>query len=268
MKFSIITINYNNASGLQKTIDSVITQTNKDYEWIIIDGGSIDGSKEIIEENAAQGCFAYWCSEQDRGIYHAMNKGITKANGEYYIFLNSGDCFFSPNVLQRVADCNFEADILYGDSEMVNADGSSYTKKMPEELSVEFFFRDTIIHQATFIKNSVFQEFPYDENLRVASDRKLWFQCLLSEKSFIHIPFRICAFDLTGIGTVGKMKGEEKVIIDQLFPAAIQKSIKELADYKYAFPQLPKLIRYINYRRLYKRIIIFILDIFEWKTKE
>ena len=77
MKLSIITINYNNKAGLQKTIDSVVAQTWRDFEWIIIDGGSTDGSKELIEQY--QQHFAYWCSEPDKGVYNAMNKGIDKA---------------------------------------------------------------------------------------------------------------------------------------------------------------------------------------------
>ena len=84
MKLSIITINYNNKAGLQRTIDSVICQTCKDFEWIVIDGGSTDGSKQLIEQY--QSHFAYWCSEPDNGVYHAMNKGITHAKGEYLLF--------------------------------------------------------------------------------------------------------------------------------------------------------------------------------------
>ena len=92
MKLSIITINYNNCDGLQKTIDSVIAQTWRDFEWIVIDGGSTDGSKELLEQYKEH--FSYWCSEPDKGIYNAMNKGIAKANGDYLNFMNSGDAFY------------------------------------------------------------------------------------------------------------------------------------------------------------------------------
>ena len=80
MKLSIITVNYNNKTGLQNTIDTVVAQTWRDFEWIVIDGGSTDGSKELIEQNKQH--FAYWCSEQDKGVYDAMNKGILRAKGE------------------------------------------------------------------------------------------------------------------------------------------------------------------------------------------
>ena len=89
MLVSIITVNFNNLEGLKRTYESVVSQTFTDYEWIVIDGGSTDGSREFIEQH--QDRFAYWCSEKDNGIYHAMNKGIRQAKGEYLNFMNTGD---------------------------------------------------------------------------------------------------------------------------------------------------------------------------------
>jgi len=96
---SIITINYNDKVGLERTLKSVVTQTYKAFEFLVIDGGSTDGSKELIEANKAN--INYWVSEPDKGIYNAMNKGIIKANGEYLLFINSGDELFSPTVLEE-----------------------------------------------------------------------------------------------------------------------------------------------------------------------
>ena len=111
MKLSIITVNYNNVEGLRRTIESVILQTFKDYEWIIIDGGS----KELIEQN--QQYFSYWCSEKDKGVYHAMNKGIGHSTGEWIIILNSGDYLYSDNtLLEAVNAISDNVDIIYGDS--------------------------------------------------------------------------------------------------------------------------------------------------------
>ena len=98
-QISIITINYNNASGLEKTIRSVVEQTYNEYEYIIIDGASSDKSKEVIQEY--QRYIDFWCSEKDSGIYNAMNKGIQKASGEYLLFLNSGDVLNNSAVLDR-----------------------------------------------------------------------------------------------------------------------------------------------------------------------
>src|SRR5688500_2837476 len=112
-KLSIITINLNNISGLIKNFDSVFEQTFKDLEYIIIDGGSTDGSKEIIEKNAAK--FSYSVSEKDKGIYNAMNKGIVKEKGEYIYFLNSGDYLVNNEVIDKVFHETEDKDIIYGD---------------------------------------------------------------------------------------------------------------------------------------------------------
>jgi glycosyltransferase involved in cell wall biosynthesis len=112
-KLSIITINYNNADGLQKTIKSVISQTFKNFEYIIIDGHSSDKSIDVIKEN--ENYFAYWCSEKDRGIYDAQNKGIQKAKGDYLLFLNSGDCLENEKVLEKVFALTPKEDLLYGE---------------------------------------------------------------------------------------------------------------------------------------------------------
>src|SRR5690348_17657794 len=99
-KLSIITINLNNVKGLQKTMESVFAQTFTDYEYIIIDGGSTDGSVSEIKKH--QNKLVYWISENDKGIYNAMNKGIVKANGEYILFMNSGDYLYTDNTIKEV----------------------------------------------------------------------------------------------------------------------------------------------------------------------
>ena len=100
MKLSIITINLNNLEGLKKTYESIVCQTFTDYEWLVIDGGSTDGSREFIEQHQEK--LAYWCSEPDSGIYNAMNKGIQEAKGEYINFKKSGDYLASKDALTRV----------------------------------------------------------------------------------------------------------------------------------------------------------------------
>ena len=97
MKYSIITVNFNNKEGLLKTIESVIHQTFRDFEFIIIDGGSTDGSVDVLKEYSSQ--INYWVSEPDGGIYQGMNKGLRQAKGDYVNFMNSGDCFYSASVL-------------------------------------------------------------------------------------------------------------------------------------------------------------------------
>ena len=110
MKYSIITINYNNADGLRRTIESVVSQTYADYEYLIIDGGSTDGSVNAIKEYEDK--ISYWVSEKDGGIYNAMNKGVKVAHGEYLIFMNSGDVFYNDRVIERIESSQRTDDII------------------------------------------------------------------------------------------------------------------------------------------------------------
>ena len=91
--FSIITVCYNETGNIKKTLDSIIEQSFRDFELIVVDGGSTDGTKEIVQEYEQN--IAWWCSERDNGIYNAMNKGVSHATGEYVIFMNAGDWFYN-----------------------------------------------------------------------------------------------------------------------------------------------------------------------------
>ena len=150
MKLTVLTINYNNKEGLIKTFESVRAQTWKDFEFIVIDGGSTDGGKELIEQNDQ---INYWVSEKDSGVYNAMNKGIKKAKGDYIIFMNSGDFFYDEYVLEKVRD-EFDSniDILYGDSVFFNDKGYRKVIKAPNKLTFGFFYDGGLNHQAVFIK--------------------------------------------------------------------------------------------------------------------
>ena len=165
-KFTIITINYNNKVGLQKTIKSVFDQSFGDYEYIIIDGGSTDGSEEVIEQCAAR--LSYWVSESDKGIYHAMNKGIAQAHGEYLVFMNSGDCFHDSSVLEWVAAQKLDVDIAIGTVECV---GTGRLKVPPcNDLSMMDLCRNHPPHQAAFIRRALFEKGGFDESLVLVAD--------------------------------------------------------------------------------------------------
>src|SRR4051812_40720498 len=117
---SIITINYNNRAGLELTMKSVFGQTWTDYEYLVIDGGSDDGSREYIESNARK--LKYWVSEKDAGIFNAQNKGAKKSSGNYLLFLNSGDVLASADVLEKYSRHFGSHDLVYGDL-LVEKDG-------------------------------------------------------------------------------------------------------------------------------------------------
>lgn len=185
-KLSIITINYNNGVGLLQTIQSVLAQTVQDFEYIIIDGNSSDESKLIIEQHANK--LTAWVSEPDRGIYHAMNKGIQQASGTFLLFLNSGDMLKDNSALER-ASCHLnEADIVYSDLEVITDQGS-HIQKHYDRLSFQYFLKASLPHPASFIKKSLFVRHGlYDESLKICADWKFFTEVICRQNaSYKHI---------------------------------------------------------------------------------
>ena len=169
-KISIITVNYNNLEGLKKTIESVKNQTYQEFEYIIIDGSSKDGSFEFLEEN--KGLFDFWLSEPDNGVYQAMNKGIKKATGEYVLFLNSGDHFIGNKALENSCQELTDKSIVYFNLEVVENE-KTFIKEYPDTLSFSYFVNDTLPHPATFIKKDLFYSTHfYKEDFKIVSDWK------------------------------------------------------------------------------------------------
>ena len=210
MKLSIITVNYNNKAGLQKTIDSVVCQTWRDFEWIVIDGGSTDGSKELIEQY--QQHFAYWCSEPDKGVYNAMNKGISKAKGEYLNFMNSGDCFYNEYSLSYFHEVyNPSIDVFYADADFIDEKGCLvYEMRLPDKISANFYISGkNISHQSSFIKSSLLHIHPYNEKYKLAADGDLFFWLLLRKYKFSHINKVLVRSDIPGLSANVKLAREE-----------------------------------------------------------
>ena len=216
MKYSIITVNYNNRDGLRKTIESVIHQSCKDFEYIIIDGGSTDGSVDVIKEYDGQ--IDYWVSEPDKGIYNAMNKGIKKATGEYLNFMNSGDCFYDHDVLKNTMPY-LTADIVHGRLFYYNRrERSVYLKGEP---NMQHFLDNTLNHQSSFIARKLFDNSLYDENYKIVSDWKFFMEKLILQNcSFISIPVRVGLFEEGGISESASLLDakERKEVLEQLFP--------------------------------------------------
>lgn len=175
-KLSIITINYNNLVGLKKTFKSVVNQTWQEFEYIIIDGGSTDGSVDYIESQ--NGNIDYWISEPDKGVYNAMNKGIEVATGEYLLFLNSGDHLFDNQVL---AKCNVHLNLFDLITCNIQMMGDKYSRIIcyPEKLRFSYLFINAVCHQSIFIKKELFSLVGlYDENLKIVSDWKFMIMAL------------------------------------------------------------------------------------------
>jgi glycosyltransferase involved in cell wall biosynthesis len=239
MKLSIITINFNNAVGLRKTIESVVNQTFLDLEYIIIDGGSTDGSLEIIKEYKNN--ITYWISEPDSGIYNAMNKGIVIANGEYLQFLNSGDWLVNDSIIGTIFQETLSCDLLYGNMIMIMPDGKSkinYGTGGSEITFLTFYF-SFIIHPASFIRRELFFLYGfYDENLKIVSDWKFYLIAFgLNASKIIYKNIEVNYYDMCGVSftqTESAMLERQKVL-SELIPYPI------LADFKNIESDLLKL---------------------------
>lgn len=211
---SIITINYNDKSGLEKTFKSVFDQSYQDFQFILIDGGSSDGSKTLIENHRSK--IDYWVSEPDRGIYNAMNKGIMNATGEYLLFVNSGDYLYSNSTLS-LAIRYFESkakDIYYGN--IIMKGDHERLMKYPEKLTFNFFFGGSLGFPCTFIKKeSLLQLNCFDENYKIASDWKFFIVGICKYKfTYQYIDETITVFNLDGISSTNtKLAFEEREIV-------------------------------------------------------
>ena len=234
MKLSIITINYNNAEGLRKTIASVASQTYADIEHIIVDGGSTDGSVEVIREYEQSlasrlsplASNLKWLSEPDSGIYNAMNKGIKMANGEYLLFLNSGDYLVDANTLKNVFEDANDVDIIYGDRINVWKDGLERNRdSFPDHITGYFLYRGMISHQASFIKSDLFVKYGlYREDLKYGADWEFFLRTfLLYNCTYQHIYQNVVYFDCLGISSVAEnnkeMWDERKRVFAETLPA-------------------------------------------------
>ena len=225
-ELSIITINLNNREGLEKTLNSVFEQSIKSFEYIVIDGGSNDGSKELIANHQTK--FTYWLSEPDRGIYEAMNKGIERANGKYLLFLNSGDFFTDNKVLQQVATAikKDKSDIFYTDIIINNR-----RKTYPQQISLSFLFKTSLCHQSTLIKRSIFREFGlYDLRYNLIADWYLLIKSYFAHKSFTYIPDVVLTnFDNTGISASCEMnQAQRKKALAENYPHLL----KDMNDFE------------------------------------
>lgn len=171
---SIVTINRNNINGLNKTIDSVIKQSDKDFEYIIIDGASSDGSQDLLKQYDSN--ITKWISEQDQGIYDAMNKGINISNGKFLLFLNSGDYLYDSNVIKNVKNKLSDFDIITGGLKTFSEEENSEIILPHQNVDFNTFSKSFISHPSSFIKRELFIKYGlYDITYKIAADHKAFF---------------------------------------------------------------------------------------------
>ncbi|MDO4931323.1 MAG: glycosyltransferase family 2 protein [Prevotellaceae bacterium] len=261
MKISIITICKNDLEGLRKTSESVNKQSLQDYEWIVIDGGSNDGTAEFLRNSSNN--IAFWCSEPDKGIYNAMNKGIAKAHGEYLLFLNSGDALHSVNTLQQAVDFGLNTDIIYGDAWFVKG-RKSFKWIYDDDLTMKRLYDYSINHQSTFIRTSLLKGKGYDESYKIAADWKKFVEWMKEKRTFQHLPIIVSDYDTTGISTINEALSykERDRFFSELYPEEV---IDVLKDWR-TFQNKPCLLtrQFCEENRLFKRLIRSNLHFISW----
>lgn len=199
-QLSIITINYNDVEGLKKTTQSVISQTFHDIEYIVIDGGSSDGSAEYLEQISNN--LSYYISEKDHGIFNAQNKGLQKATSEYCLFLNSGDYLASNSVIQEVFSHQLKADLILCNMGFVYNDHIEL-RRQPNTIDFKLLATSSIWHPATLIRKSVFEiTGPYNEAFKITADYDFFLKAIWKHHvSYQHLDIVLSNFDTTGVSS-------------------------------------------------------------------
>lgn len=227
MRITIITVNYNNCAGLERTLHSVASQSCGDFEHVVIDGASTDGGVALLQRWERPNTVIV--SEPDTGIYNAMNKGVAHAKGDYVLFLNSGDTFYDEEVIARVMPY-LESGKDYYVGDLYREQRARPLVKAPTKITLHFLASRTLSHQAAFIKREVLLQWPYNEKLRIVSDWEQFFTALvLHNASYAPLPFLVARFDATGISSSRAHKAEREAEMEQvlarLFPPRVHEAL-------------------------------------------
>lgn len=248
MRISVITINFNNAVGLKKTIDSVAKQTYREYEHIIVDGNSThDDSVKLIQDYDYQQRSAQlqtadsdkpiirWISDSDKGIYAAMNKGVRMAQGEYILMLNSGDALVDEHVLERIVPQLDGTDIVQGNT-IEELEGKTVQNRGygRSEITMRDVLVANFLHQASFCRRDLFVRYGYfDESYAIVADKKFFITCLgLHDATFKYVDIDVANFDTTGISSATsgewreKREAEYARLLNELFSSRLRASLE------------------------------------------
>lgn len=226
MQLSIITINYNNPKGLERTILSVLSQTEMPYEYIIVDGASTCGDVDIIKKYDNR--ITKWVSERDGGIYPAINKGARLASGNYCLFMNSGDTLYDEYVVSRVNKLQFSEDFFEG---IANASGQISYPPLKYTLGT-FIYRRNPFHQASIIKRTMILERPYDESYKIAGDLAFNINNLIVHScTYKPLNFVICNYEGGGRSSTVEHSDE----INRIYSVFLPKIMEDYVDNRWVF---------------------------------
>lgn len=271
MILSIITINWNNADGLEKTMRSVVKQNEKEFEYVVVDGGSTDESVEVIKKYALQREIV-WSSERDNGIYNGMNKGIQKARGDYIMILNSGDYLADDNVvgcLLKSIESDGYPSVYYGNIIKIWPDGKTLIDHQIEgEISMISFYSGTLNPDGAMIKKSLFEKYGYfDESMKICSDWAWLMNVLaLHGETSKRCSINTIYFDMTGVSEGGEkslktIKSERRQVLEKALPAAI------LADYDKYATDIRMMQRIRRHKGAYKLVYIIERTLFKMEKR-
>ncbi len=198
-KLSIITVVFNDAKNIERTLLSVINQTYDCIEYIILDGGSTDGTVDIVKKYENR--ISRWVSEKDRGIYDAMNKGLSMATGMYVLFMNSGDELYNNKTVEFVFMSSPEADIYYGETEMFDEEWNSLGRRrhhVPQNFTWKSFkYGMNISHQAIYIRKSITE--PYDEHYQLSADIDWILKAAQKAKKIVNVNRYVAKYLVGGV---------------------------------------------------------------------
>lgn len=217
---SIITVCFNEIAGIRRTAESIVAQSYQAFEWIVIDGGSTDGTIEILNNYRQR--MTYFSSGQDQGIYHAMNIGASKAKGEYLLFLNGGDSLYDADVLEKCSAYFGKADVLHGGIEIVHPDGRFDKIKQFFDFDVtdEMMVYRTLPHPGLYMRRNLFEELGgYNLDFKIIADRDLICRGYLRGAKYKSIPLVVSRFVLGGISNtqIDKLNRELQILKRKIY---------------------------------------------------
>ena len=243
--FTIITVCLNIASTIRRTCESIINQTLQDFQWIVVDGASTDGTLDILKEYSSR--IDILISEPDKGIYNAMNKGIRLANGEYINFMNGGDEFYDNNVLKNVFHKGLDFDIVYGDSCHIYKNENQIITTTPEITAYDLYYYYRLTHASCFVKTSVQQQYMFNEKMIIAADREFFSKVFQIGCSFKKTDIIISKFHRDGISCLNNdlKNKEDECIKHKYFKSMYYKEHSPKLYHLYEF--LSNSIKYPRY---------------------
>ena len=261
-KISIITINYNDAEGLRKTLASVASQTYTDIEHIIVDGASTDGSVDVIREyetinlSSTNPIRIVWVSEKDKGIYDAMNKGVSISSGEYLLFLNGGDIMASDTVVENVLSYLTDTDYIIGRS-YFSKDGKRCGASpllSEKDMSMYYMYLHGINHQSAFIRRNLLIDTPYDTSVRISADWLFFVQTIVMQSAIVKfVDLFFSDFDLTGVSSNNAVVLKEREeVLKKVLPERIARDYIQIAPHYYEVIRLQWLLNHPFCYKIYR----------------